>query len=103
MAYKTVTQEMKDKIDDHDKKISDQESITKFFTIIVAATLVSTLVGVAGLYINAIYESHIYQVNVKEISNLQNEVTNNKELLNKYEIQTEILKSKYPWIKEITQ
>lgn len=101
MAYKTVTQEMKEKIDDHTKKISDQESITKFFTIIVAVTLVSTLVGIVGLYINAIYESRKYEINSKEIFDLQKDINNSKELLNQYEIKIEILKSKYPYIKEL--
>lgn len=103
MAYKTQTQEIKDKIDDHAEKIKAQDALTKFFTVIVAITLVSTLVGIVGLYINAIYESRAYQVNASEILSLQKEIDNNRQLLNKYEIKMEILKSKYPWIKDAVQ
>lgn len=105
MAYKNTTkdttQALKEKIDDHTKKINEQESVAKFFIIIVAMTLVATLVGIAGLYINAIHQSNLYNINSKENSDLKIELNTTREQINDFKRRTELLKSKYPWIKEL--
>ncbi len=105
MAYTTQKDikinRLNDLVSRHDKKITEQESITKFFVVIVSITLVSTLVGIAGLYINAIYQSNIYRIDKDKTIELQNDLNKNIEQVNIYKTKIEILKSKYPWIKDI--
>lgn len=67
MAYQSPKQKLErldNKVSDHDKEIAEQKVITKFFIIVVAATLVATLVGLGGLYISAFKDVNSYPQNI---------------------------------------
>ena len=88
-----ILTEVKEKVASHDQDLKDQKNITLFFTIIVGVTLVSTLVGLGGLYITAFNTKNDY-VNSQEehLYNLNNEI-------NQLKTNLELLKAKNSYLK----
>lgn len=89
---------IQNKFSDHDqyleenrKDIKEQQQLTKFFVIVVAATLVSILVGLGGLYISA-FKNTASKAEVEKIFKLQEDVNN-------YKFQLELIKVKNPYLK----
>lgn len=92
--------QLQSKVDQHEKDIKEQRDLTKFFIIVVAATLVATLVGLGGVYISAISQSDKYEVDTKEMARVKSDLEDTKDQLNELKINVEIVKFKYPWLKD---
>lgn len=112
MAYQKNTVKLTDikkDLDRHDdilvnqtKAIKEQESVTKFFVIVVAATLVATLVGIAGLYISAFHQekSNFEFISLRdELTYLRNKFESTDRELGEYKIKLELIKAKNPYLK----
>lgn len=78
------------------EKVEESIRITRYFTIIVAASLVATfitvLMGLGGLYFSFRNESG-------NVLRLENKIKEMESEIQNYMIEKEILKVKYPYIK----
>ncbi len=84
----------------HDEDISELKSITKFFIIVVAATLVATLVGLGGLYISAFKEKvNSQNRGSQDSSDLKNRFEENQKQLSDLQLRIELIKAKNPYLK----
>lgn len=108
MAYnkQTSTQkltELQDKVDKHDGDIDEQKSVTKFFTIIVGCTLVATLAGLVGLYINAFnnnsYVDRLLNDKSLEVTELRRQISVTQSELVDTSHKIDLIKAKNPYLK----
>ncbi len=81
--------DIENKLSEHDRKIGDQETLTKFFIIVVGASIVSTLVGIVGVYLSLFGNK---QDNTKEILELQKQISDNN-------LKIELLKANNKYLK----
>lgn len=101
-TYKTTSQkinEIGNKLSRHDKEIDEQKSITKFFIIVVAATLISTLVSLAGLYISAFEKSMSSANTDDEIRNLILKLDDTQKEMSDNNLKIELIKARNPYLK----
>ncbi len=93
---KQVIAQMQDQLGKQDAKLKDNENLIKTFNIIVAATLIATLLTLVGLALTVYYNTRDKDTSSVELLKLQEQL-----LKEQYQtsLKLELLKAKNPYLK----
>jgi hypothetical protein len=81
--------DVKQTLDEHGKKIDNQETLIKFFIIVVGLSVIATLVGILGVYLSVFGNN---KDNKEELLEIQKQISENN-------LKIELLKANNKYLK----